>query len=274
MKLKDLLRDTLSNDELNYLVQGYDLVGDIAITIIPAELVHRQRLIGEAIMATNKRIQVVAKRAGIHQGEFRTIPLTIIAGQRRKETLHVEYGVRLLVNPELVYFSVRSGSERKRVADQVRPGEDVLVMFSGIAPYPLLINEVSRASSILGIESNPRAHEYALKNLELNKAKESVTLFGGDVSEVVPELDRIYHRVIMPLPTAAVDYLPLALDHLLPGGTIHLYDFQSTDSSHSPPSTVAEVCHSAGRKVVQTNSIACGHTSPGIDRVCFDLQIE
>jgi hypothetical protein len=45
MKLKDLLRDTLSSTELDKLVQGYDLVGDMAITIIPPELAHREGLL-------------------------------------------------------------------------------------------------------------------------------------------------------------------------------------------------------------------------------------
>ena len=273
MRLKDLLRNELSDKELSHLVQGYDLVGDIAITIISSELSHRQKLIGEAILATNKKIKVVAKRGGIYQGDFRTIPLTIIAGEDRKETQHVEFGVRLLLNPELVYFSVRSSTERKRVAGLVAPGEDILVMFSGVAPYPLMINKFSEAKSIVGIESNPHAHDYGLRNLKLNKVKDSVDLLLGDVAEVVPQLYRKYHRIIMPLPTTAKDFLPVALKFLRPDGTIHFYDFQPVGSFDASLATIAELCQRAGREVLRSTPIVCGHTSPGINRVCVDTMI-
>jgi len=273
MKLKDLLKDELSDEELDHLIQSYDLVGDIAITQIPAELSHREKLIGEAIIATNKRIRVVAKRDGFYQGDFRTIPLTIIAGEDRKETEHVEFGVRLQLNPELVYFSVRSSTERKRIAELVEPGEDILVMFSGIAPYPLIINKFSQARSIVGIESNRRAHNYGTRNLRLNKVKDSIELFWGDVTDVVPEIDRQFQRIIMPLPTASKDYLPLALEFLSPDGTIHCYDFQPVGSFNASLDTINHLCRDCGRQVLSWTPVVCGHTSPGINRVCLDTLI-
>lgn len=274
MRLKDLLRDKLSNTELNQLVQGFDLVGDMAITIIPPALSHREGLIGDTILASNKRIKVVAKRDGVYQGEYRTIPLTIVAGEQRKETLHCEYGVRLLVNPELVYFSVRSGSERKRVADLVRPDEDVLVMFSGVAPYPLMINKFSKAASIVGIELNPQAHDYGLTNQKLNKAEERVKLMCGNVDDVVPRLIGSFHRIVMPLPTGAIDFLPLALKSLLPRGTIHCYDFQPLDGYGTSLNAILKMCRAAGREVLHTEHAICGHTSPGIKRICHDILVE
>ena len=90
MKLKGALQDLFSEHELNLLVRGFDVVGDMAITIIPPELEHREAAIGEAILSANKNIRVVAKRDGVYSGEYRTIPLTIIAGENRKETLHKE----------------------------------------------------------------------------------------------------------------------------------------------------------------------------------------
>ena len=274
MRLKDLLKDKLSSAELSRLVQGYDLVGDMAITIIPPELSHRELFIGEAILATNKRIKVVAKRDGVYQGEHRTIPLTIIAGEKRKETVHSEFGVRLMLNPELVYFSVRSGTERKRVSDLVRPDEDVMVMFSGVAPYPLMINKYSRAASIVGIESNRLAHNYALENQKLNKAGTRVRLLCGNVLDKVPELSNKFHRIVMPLPTGAIDFLPLALESLIHGGTIHLYDFQPDNENGTSLDVIERKCREAGRAVLNAERFACGHTSPGIRRVCIDILVE
>jgi tRNA (guanine37-N1)-methyltransferase len=274
MKLKDLLRDTLSSAELSLLVQGYDLVGDIAITIIPPALSHRQDLIGAAIMASNKRIKVVAKRDGVHQGEYRTLPLTVIAGEQRNETLHCEFGIRLLLNPESVYFSVRSGTERKRVADMVQPHENVLVMFSGVAPYPLMINRFSKADSIIGIESNRLAHDYGLQNIRINKAQKGVSLFCGDVAEVVPRLDDRFHRIVMPLPTGALDFVSLALESLLPRGTLHIYDFQPLNEYGAALDSIHKLCRTAGREMELADYVVCGHTSPGIRRICLDIAVK
>ena len=70
----------------------------------------------------------------MYGGEFRTIGLKKLAGEGELKTIHKEFGVRLQVHPEKVYFSPRSNMERYRIARQVRLGEKVLVMFSGICP--------------------------------------------------------------------------------------------------------------------------------------------
>ena len=154
MKLKVALKGELSQEELDLLVSSYDMVGDIAIIIIPPELEHRESLIGQTILKFHKNIKVVAKRDGNYEGEYRTIPLKIIAGENRKETEYREHGLRFHLNPEEVYFSVRLNNERKRLASLVKPGESILVMFSGIGVFPLVIAKHSDAREIVGIEKN------------------------------------------------------------------------------------------------------------------------
>ena len=73
MKLKDALSNRLSEKELSLLVRGYDIVGDIAITIIPPELEKYEKYIGESILQTNKKIKVVTRRDGFYSGTHRTI---------------------------------------------------------------------------------------------------------------------------------------------------------------------------------------------------------
>ena len=274
MRLKNLLRDKLTDVELDRVVQGFDVVGDIAITEIPPELSQHIRIIGETILASNKRIKVVAKRDGICQGAFRTIPLSIIAGENRLETIHVEYGIKLLVNPSLVYFSVRSGSERKRIADLVTPGEDILVMFSGIAAYPLHLAKPDTNNSITGVELNPQAHNYGIRNVELNRASFSIELILGDVRLQVPLMGKKFDRIIMPLPKTGGAYLDVALEALRPGGMIHYYDFQPPDCYDRSIQSIQQACQNTGRKLVSANGVKCGHTSPGIHRVCIDAYID
>ena len=46
-----------------------------------------------------------------------------------------------------------------------KPGEKVLVMFSGCAPYPVVIGRNTKAKEIYGIELNPLAHKFAEENV-------------------------------------------------------------------------------------------------------------
>ena len=62
-------------------------------------------------------------------------------------------------------------------------------MFSGIAPFPIVISKNSKANEIYGVEINPNAHKYALENLKLNKIS-NIKLFEGDVKTVLPDIEK------------------------------------------------------------------------------------
>jgi len=274
VNLKSYLQHVLPREELDLLIQSYDVIGDMAVIIVPPDLVHRQRIIGEAILENVKQVKVVAKRDGLYSGEFRTIPLEIIAGENRKETVHREYGVNLLVNPEAVYFSVRSGTERKRIANLVAMGEDVLVLFSGIAPYPLVIAKNSGARQIVGIEKNPEAHRFGLANLAGNRKLKNIRLYCGDVAEILPGLARTFDRIVMPLPKGGAPFLPLVFPALRPGGMLHYYDMRHEDEFDESVATVMQTARSAHRTVRLTTIVKCGHCAPRTYRICVDCLID
>ncbi len=273
VKLKDALRDKLSQQQLSLLVRGYDVVGDIAITIIPPELLPQEQLIGDAILQLNKNIRVVAKRNGNYCGEYRTIGLKIIAGENRKETLHREHGVRLFLNPEKVYFSVRSGTERRRLAQLISPGEEVLVMFSGIGAFPLVLAKNSRVGNIIGVEKNYDAHMYALKNLAANRKIQNVSFIEGDVLDIVPQLDILFDRIIMPLPKGGEKFLDTGLGALKKGGWLHFYDFQAADCFSDSVAKVNAACQKRRLSCVESSTVSCGHCGPRTYRICVDARI-
>ncbi|MBC8317805.1 MAG: hypothetical protein H8E41_07845 [Desulfobulbaceae bacterium] len=273
MKLKDALKDDLSEEELHLLIRAYDVVGDIAIIIIPPELQSKEKLIGDTILRLHKNIKVVAKRAGNYEGEFRTIQLTIIAGEDRKETEYREHGVRFFLNPEKVYFSVRSSNERKRLAALVKPGEEVLIMFSGIGSFPLVLAKNSPAREIIGIEKSQIAHDYALRNLTSNRKINNVTLLAGDVADLLPDLNRKFDRVAMPLPKTAEMYLDIALHSLKHRASLHFYDFQQTNLFDNSIKKVNTACKRNNRTLIQAETHICGHSGPRTYRICVDACI-
>ena len=273
MKLKDALKNEFTEQELNLLVRGYDVVGDIAITIIPPELEAKESIIGNTILRLQKNVKVVAKRHGNYGGELRTIPLVIIAGENRKETEYKEHGVRFCLNPEKVYFSVRSSNERKRLASLVKSDEDILVMFSGIGAFPLVIAQNSSAGKIVGIEKNPYAHTYAAKNLARNKKIKNVTFLEGDVVDVMPTLSMKFDRIAMPLPKTAEIFLARALRSLKQSGWLHFYDFQQEGNFADSVEKITIACAENNRSFIQAQTFVCGHCSPRTYRVCVDAQI-
>ncbi len=272
-KLKEILKHDFSDEELNAVVGSYDVVGDMAIIIVPELLVAREKEIANAILQINKKIRVVAKRAGHYGGEFRTIDLEIIAGDSKNEVLVKEFGVRLLFDPQAVYFSARSGNERKRIASLVQRGEEVLVLFSGIGPFPLIISSYSRAKSIVGIEKNRVAYKYAEKNLQLNKKLNNITFYLGDVVDVVPKIKKNFDRVLMTLPTRGDGFLPIALQTLKVGGWLHFYDMQHVDLFDYSVEKVVDAAQNLQRKVVSSTITKCGHCAPRTYRVCVDARI-
>jgi len=110
MKLKRILETILSENDLKALVGAYDVVGDIAIITIPRELEKKEQLIAAAILENNPQVKVVAKRAAHYGGEFRNRPVIIIGGEDRRGTEARESGIRLQLDVETVYFSVRSAT--------------------------------------------------------------------------------------------------------------------------------------------------------------------
>src|SRR3989338_10268696 len=87
----------------------------------------------------NNRIKTVAYKSKKYSGKLRLPRITILAGEKTKETIHKESGCLFKLNIEKCYLSVRSSNERLRIARQVKNNESVLVMFSGISPFPLVI---------------------------------------------------------------------------------------------------------------------------------------
>jgi len=274
MKLKEVLASQLSDNELKHLIGGYDLVGDIAIVIIPHALEARERLIGAAILAANRNIRVVAKRAAGYGGEFRTLPLTIIAGEDRTDTEVREFGIRLCLDVREVYFSVRSGNERRRIASLVQPGENVLVLFSGIGPYPLMISRYSMAEKIVGVEKNPVAHDYGLLNLRLNKKLMNIELIRGDVRDVLPRFTSRFDRLVMVLPKSGEDFLHAALRVLKPESWLHFYDMQDKGSLAKSVTKVDAVCRAANRQLLDADVTTCGHCAPHLYRICVNSRID
>ncbi|MBS3142759.1 class I SAM-dependent methyltransferase family protein [Candidatus Woesearchaeota archaeon] len=270
--LKAALKERLTTKELAKLVKGFDIVGDIAIIEIRDALLKKEKIIAQALLQKHKNIKVVCKKQGGHKGEFRLQNYKILAGERRKTTIYRENGISLELHIQKTYFSPRLSNDRLRIAKLVNPGESVLVMFSGIAPYCCVIAKNSKAREIVGIEKNPAAHAFALRNIQLNKLK-NVRLYCGDVRAVIPKLKRKFDRVCMPLPKGGESFLGVALKATKKNGTLHFYDFLHEEEFYKAEAKLAAACKQAKRKYKILKLVRCGQQRPWVFRVRLDARI-
>jgi len=272
MKLKQALKKKLTKAQLKKLVTSFDVVGDIAIIEIPEKLGKKEKLIADTLLKLHKNIKVICKKTGIHRGIFRRQKLKIIAGEKRKTTTYKENNVTMKLHVQDVYFSPRLSHERLRIAKQVKPGESVLIMFSGVAPYCLVIAKNTKAKEVYGIEINPLAHKFALENIKLNKLN-NIKLFLGDVRLITPTLKKKFDRIAMPLPLGGANFLDVALAAIKKGGTIHFYDFKDELGFKIAKQKVRDACKAAKKKCRILKITKAGQISPRTYRICIDFKV-
>lgn len=273
--LRTLLEGKLTPEEEERLKTAFDIVGSIALVEVDEELRPKERLIAEAILAGNPSIRTVLKKLGGHEGELRLQRYAHLAGEDTRETIVHENGVRLKVDVEAVYYSVRSATERKRIASLVTPGERVLVMFSGAAPYCCVIAKNTSASEVVGIELNERGHELGVENARLNKLT-NVVLIHGDVRDAAPALHEQgidFDRIVMPLPHTGHDFLDEAFLVARPGTVIHLYDFEAEGEFEQGAAKARAAAARNGRTIEVLGITPSGQHSPRVYRVCVDFKV-
>jgi len=205
---------------------SFDIIGHIAIVEIPGRLKRKKKLIAKVIMDLNKHIKTVLEKASERKGIYRIRKYRFIAGERKFETIHKEYGCLFKLDPTKVYFSPRELTERQRIASQVKENETVMVMFAGVAPYAIQIaKKQPKVKEVTAIEINPVAVKYARENVVLNKVDDKVKIIEGDVREKCKEFYGKCDRIVMPLPKGAEDFLDIAVKCLKRKGYIHFYNW-------------------------------------------------
>ena len=226
MNLKEAMKRKLTSKELELMPRSFDTIGTIAVLEIPRELVKKEKLIANEVLKRTS-LKGVFKKSGKISGKLRTRKLKWLAGEKTKETTHVEAGCKFRLNVETCYFSPRLSNDRLTVARHVKLGEKVLCLFSGVGPYPIVIAKNSKAEKVYGIELNKVAAKYADMNVKLNKLK-NVELIQGDVKNALPKLIKKvgkFDRIMMSRPRLDEDFLVEAFSAAKDGTIIHFHDF-------------------------------------------------
>jgi len=246
---------------------SFDIIGNIAILNKISKKEQKKAI--NTILKFNKNIKTILLKADKVSGIYRLPKYRHLAGINTRETLHKESSCLFKLDVEKCYFSPRLSHERLRIAKQVKNNEIILVMFSGIAPFPIVISRHSKANEIYAVEMNHTAVDYALDNLKLNKIN-NIKLFNGNVKKILPKLKHKFDRIIMPAPKNAENYLNLIKNKLKRNTIIHFYDF--CNEKDFPDKSINKI-KKIFKKIKILKIVKCGDISPYNYRICIDFQV-
>ncbi|MBN2127267.1 MAG: class I SAM-dependent methyltransferase family protein [Candidatus Diapherotrites archaeon] len=229
--LRDALKEKLNEKEMQLLQTSFDSFGNTAVIEIPDELLKKEKLIGEALLSINKHFQAVYRKKGKTEGEFRVLPLKLIAGKPLKKAEYRESNALFRISLGKVFFSPRLSTERLRISKKIKKNEVIGALFAGVGPFPIVFAKNSEMSKAYAVELNPQAVKDMEENIKLNKCSEKIIPIEGDVNKVVPmQLKGLCDRVVMPIPKTGNTFLNSAIDCLKKkGGVIHFYFFGSKE---------------------------------------------
>lgn len=229
-------------EELLGFRPGFEIVGDIAIAEVENADAER---VASALMATNKSIRTVIVPISDVEGEFRTRRFRHVAGEDRTLTTHKEHGLRYRVDLQDAYFTPRLGTERLRIANQIRQGDTVLDMFAGVGPFALLMAKIG--ARVIAMDKNPVAVRYMRENARLNKI-ENIEILEGDANELTLRYAGSADHVIMNLPHSASQFLIPAMKAAKPGGIIHYYAISPEADLYKDWALIAEAAERISAK--------------------------
>jgi tRNA (guanine37-N1)-methyltransferase len=252
---------------------SFEIIGEVAIVEIPEER-KDERSIARDIMRNHPRVRTVLRKTSEREGILRLRRFKPIIGSMT-ETVHKEHGCSFMLDPTKVYFSPRESTERERIAGMVRRKEDVMVFFSGVGPYCIIISKKAGVKSVHGIEMNPKAHEYAVENARINRVGDVFVPILGDVKEKSRKFFGRMDRVVMPLPKEGYRFLHQAIRCIKPeGGVVHFYYIEHENElwKNSVP-LVRRAGEKAGRKVRIMKRRRVLPYGPGSWKVCIDFRV-
>lgn len=209
-----------------------DIIGDIAILKFPRRTFWLTKKIKAIIfLKKHKGIKTILEKVEGFSGELRTLKTKHLAGLKTKEAIYRENDCLFTFNIDETYFSPRLSNERKIIAEEVvkiakKNGTNILVMFAGVCPYPIVIAKrlakTKKKALIVSNELNEKAIFYGKKNISLNKLDKNISIIGGNANDLPKKLKKKFDVILMPRPNIKDTFLKTALK-LSKKGTIIFY---------------------------------------------------
>jgi len=260
--------------------RAFDLIGDVAVIDVDSNK-EEKRLI-ETILNTYPRVKSIVKIVVRSQGTYRLREYKIVYKDMKKikasglgvtETIHKEHGCSFKLDVRKAFFNPRDSTIRQTIINHIKDGERILVMFSGIAPFSVIIGKKFKRCEVVGVDINPDAVGYAEENVRINKVQERVFNIHGDLRKLYNRLGK-FDRVIMPLGLTAYKFLDIAFKVSKRGGTVHMYCREDKDKLYEfGKSEIKKAALKAKKKFSITGKREMRTTSTSEIQVVFDFKV-
>ncbi len=212
-----------------------DIVGDIAILKFPRRTFWiMKKFKAKKFLGKNKNVRTVLEKVVGFSGEFRVPKTKYLAGLKTKHATYTENGCIFKFNIDETYFSPRLSNERRIISDEVtklskKSGTKILVMFAGIAPYPITIakklKQAGKTATIISNELNKKANKFARENIRINKLQDYVSISRGDARKLPSIIKDKFDIILMPRPNLPATFLKTAIKLSKKGTTIFYHGF-------------------------------------------------
>jgi len=278
---------------------AFDILGNIALVkFCRAAKAKDKKKFANKILKSNKSITTILEKTGKFKGRLRKQETRYLAGIKTKEAVYRENNCVFRFNIDNAYFSSRLSNERKEIAGKIKKGEEVLVMFAGVAPYPIVIAKNSEAHKVYSNEINKEANKYGKLNAELNNVKNRVIFLDGDIKKIAEKIaknkkrvnsktrnslndgfnDKIFisHKfdvIVMPRPQLKDSFLEEAFLLSKKGTRVFYYDFCKEDEINGVVEKVKSEAVKYKHKIKILNIKKAGEIAPYRYRIRVDFMV-
>jgi len=266
---------------------NYDVLGSIALLKFDNErkgVSKKQKLKQAKELLKRKNIKTVLEKSNKVSGRLRTIKTKYLLGVKTLEAKHKESGCVFKLNVETCYFSQRLAEERKQVAEIIKneikknkiKNSKILVLFSGVIPFPVIIQKIANPKELVSIELSRQCYKYALENEVLNKIKNKIEIIQGDVKKEVPKLARKKKKfdfIVMPRPNLKETFLKEAFSVSKSGTMVFYYCFGRKKELNKQLEEIYKTAKQSKKKIKVLKVKTAGDIAPYKFRYRVDLKV-
>ncbi len=260
---------------------AYDIIGNIVV-IKPDKLwnnkTKKQKLKEVKKLLKYPSIKTVLEKAGNVKGRLRKIKIKYLAGIKNTIAICKENKCLFKFDVGTCYFSPRLSNDRKEIAKKIKSSDKVLVLFSGVGPYPIVFYKLAKPRQIISIELSKECNKYHKENLRLNKIPEDkIRVLRGDVKKIITKQtvkkSGKFDVIMMARPNLKDTFLKQALLVSRKGTRIFYHGFCNKDKIVELTSQLEQEAEKLKRKIKITKITKAGDIAPYKFRYRIEMKV-
>lgn len=250
---------------------GFEQIGHVVHLNLKSHHEPYKKLIGSVILdRLSPKIKTVVNKIGEVSGPYRVYDMDLLAGIPDTTVQLNEDGVSLEFDLKKVYWCTRLSGERKRLLEEIQPGDVVADAFCGAGAF-VVQAAMKLGCTVYANDLNPDAVRYCRENTKRNlkrfhgvvtrgdgegvQCKPKVEVTCGDAFDFIQNLgtfETFPHHVVMNFPLESTSFLGAlrwwpVQNKIQVVPTVHLYTFARGDDpdemyeDNMPPRDALEV---------------------------------